>query len=152
VIDGVKLNLPELSRRLLDWMPAGRDRLLIISNWSDYPPDHLHIFETIRKGCGVLQPLAGAPGHLFVSTKTDATDYDDRPLVDVEEESVAMWLMGLMLKWTWEGYAVVKGCADAVWLGDGFIRFFSADGNRLDAANDLVAEYGLRPRDTFPWA
>jgi hypothetical protein len=151
VIDGVKLPLPDFSRRLLDWMPAGRERLLIVSDWSHYPPDHPHIFETIRKGSGVSQRLAEAPGHVFASTKTDATDYDDRPLIDVEEESVAMWLMSLMLEWTWEGYAVVKGCGDVVWLGDGFIQFFSADRARLDAANDLVAAYGLRPRDTFPW-
>src|SRR5579863_3584204 len=151
VIPGVKLNLPDLSRRLLDWMPAGRERLLIVSDWWDYPPDQLHIFETIRKGSGVPQRLAEAPGHVFASTKTDATDYDNRPLVDVEEESIAMWLMSLMLEWTWEGYAVVKGCGDVVWLGDGFVRFFSADGARLDAANNLVAEYGLKPRDDFPW-
>ncbi len=66
-------------------MPAGRERLLIVSVWSHYPPDKLHIFETIRKGCGVSQSLAEAPGHLFVSTKEDeATSYDDRQLIDIE--------------------------------------------------------------------
>ncbi len=45
-----------------------------------------------------------------------------------------MWLMGLMLKWTWQGYAIVKDCGDAVYLGDGFVVFLSTDPARHDAA------------------
>jgi len=132
-------------------MPVGRERLLIVSKWWNYPPDQFTIFETIRKGCGVSVPLSEAPGHLFISTKESGTWYDDRPQIDVEEESVAMWLMGLMLKWTWQGYALVKGCQDAVWLGDGYVGFLSGDPARLDEAKSLVAELGLKSTDTFPW-
>jgi hypothetical protein len=132
-------------------MPAGRERLLIVSEWSNYPPDWLHIFETIRRGCGVSRSLSDAPGHLFIATKDSTTHYADRPSIDVEEEAVAMWLMGLMLEWTWSGYAVVKGCRDAVWLGDGFVGFLSPDPARLDVANALIAERGLKSSDIFPW-
>jgi hypothetical protein len=144
-------SLPELSRELLDWMPVGRERLLIVSDWWNYPPDKSAIFETIRRGCGVSQSLSDAPGHLFISTKDSATHYEDRPSIDVEEEAVAMWLMGMMLEWTWNGYAVVKGCRDAVWLGDDFVGFLSADAARLEAANSLIAERGLKSSNRFPW-
>ncbi len=144
-------SLSELSRELLDWLPVGRERLLIVSDWSNYPPDHLAIFETIRRGCGVAQLLADAPGHLFISTKDSTTHYEDRPSIDVEEESVAMWLMRLMLEWTWTGYAVVKECRDAVWLCDDFVGFLSADPARLDVANALIAGRGLKSSNRFPW-
>lgn len=132
-------------------MPAGRERLLIVSSWHPYPPDQVQIFETIRKGCGASHALRDTPGHLFLSTKDDATWYDDRPSIDVQEESVAMWLMGLMLEWAWEGYAFVKGCREIVRLGDGFVEFLGGDPARRDAAISLLGEFGLKPRDTFPW-
>ena len=151
VIKGFNLNLSEFSRRLFDWMPVGRERLLIVSNWSSYPPDQKYLFETIRRGCGISQTLEEAPGHLFVSTKTEATWYDDRPLIDVEEESLAMWLMALMLEWTWDAYALVEGCRDAVRLGDEFVEFLTTDPERREAANSLIGQFGLTSRDTFPW-
>ena len=55
VVERTHVALAEFSRRLLDWLPAGRERLLIVSDWSGYPPDQRHIFETIRKGCGIAQ-------------------------------------------------------------------------------------------------
>jgi len=151
VVDSYKLNLPALSRELWDWMPAGRERLLLVSDWSHYPPDQPTIFNTIRKGCGVHQSLPDAPGHLFVSTKDDNTDYDNRPLIDVEEESIASWLAGLMLEWTWQGYMTVQGYPNAVRLGDGFVRFLSTDPVRLAAGTAICAKWGLRPCARYPW-
>ncbi len=152
VTDRFEKSLPELCRQCLDWLPAGRERMLLTSGWSPYPPDHLQIFEMIRTGCGFPQSLGATPGHLFLSTKQAGTHYEDRPAIDVSEESIAMWLMGLMQEWTWEGYAFVQGCRDVIVLGDGYLRFLSIDFARLDEAEALVGEWGLKARATFPWA
>ena len=151
VIEGRKFALSEFCRDALDWLPAGRERLLVTSAWSNYPLDRRRIFETIRRGCGELDDLTAAPGHLFAATKNADTWYDDRPALDVDEEAIAMWLMALMLEWTWEGFVVVQGCHDVIFLGDGFVRFESADAGRMAEAESFLASWGLTSRTEFPW-
>lgn len=96
-------------------------------------------------------PLAETPGHLFISTKDESTHYDDRPEIDVKEESIAMWMAALMLEWTWEGYLMAKDSPSFVRLGDGFIEFVTNDDERLAAANSIIGDFGLKSRTTFPW-
>jgi len=151
LIDRPDLDLPDFSRQMLDWLPMGRERLLFVTEWAGYPPDQAHIFQTIRAGAGATRSLAVAPGHIFSATKAPGTDYDERPALDVAEESVAMWLMGLMLEWTWEGYVAAAGCADAIWLGDGFVRFLPSDARSNAAALGMMAESSLRYAVKFPW-
>ena len=151
LIDRPDLDLPEFSRQLLDWLPVGRERLLMVSRWSADPPDHPHVFNAIRAGAGADQPLRAAPGHIFAASKEDGADYDERPALDVAEESIAMWLMGLMLEWTWEGYATVAGCADALWLGDGFVRFLASDARSHAAALAMMRESNLKYAVKYPW-
>lgn len=152
VTESKGLRISEFCREALDWLPVGQERLLIVSGWSAYPPDQLRIFETIRRGCGVSDSLESAPGHLFASTKRPNTDYDDRLDLDVDEETTAMWLMGLMLDWAWEGYAVVRGCSDGIFLGDGFICFDSLEPARIAEASALLRHWELTPQTDFPWA
>lgn len=99
----------------------------------------------------MIETLTDAPGHLFESTKLADTHYDDRPEIDLDEEATAMWLMALMLDWTWEGFALVEGCKDVVTLGDGFLKFETEDLGRLAAAKVLVDRWGLKWRTDFPW-
>jgi hypothetical protein len=135
----------------LDWLPVGRERLLLATKWDTYPPDKLIVFDAIRKGAGANEKLFREPGHLFPSTKSNDTCYDDRSEADVQNESIAMWLMGLMLEWTWEGLVAVEGCADVICLGDDFLHFLSIDQNRIEEARKLVEPWGLPVRTTFPW-
>lgn len=104
-----RLSHPDIVRRATDWLAAGRERLIFISERITYPPDQPIIFEAIRRGGGAVTDLAHSPGHLFTSTKTDATDFEDRPEIDVREESLAMWIGGLALEWTWLGFIAVQG-------------------------------------------
>ena len=142
---------PGIGRELFDWLPVGRDRLLLVTNWQTYPPDRWVIFDAIRKGAGALQNLTLEPAHLFPSTKLSGTWYDDRPEADVQHESIAMWLMGLMLDWAWEGYAAVDSCSDVIGLGDGFIHFLSMDQQRMEQARELARPWKLPMQTTFPW-
>ena len=89
LIDRPDLDLPEFSRQLLDWLPVGRERLLMVSRWSADPPDHQHVFNAIRAGAGADQPLRAAPGHIFAASKEDGADYDERPALDVADGSDA---------------------------------------------------------------
>jgi len=59
LIDRPDLELPEFSRQLLDWLPMGRERLLVVSRWSADPPDQLHVFNAIRAGAGGHPGVAG---------------------------------------------------------------------------------------------
>ena len=92
VIERQELVLSEFCRECADWLPAGRERLLFVDGWDDHPPDRRVNFESIRRGFGAPLSLPEAPGHLFSSTKSDDTSYDDRPPSDLGEEAAAMWL------------------------------------------------------------
>lgn len=151
ITDHYPSSYPELCRRILDWLPAGRDRLLVVGNWVDYPQDHRLIFEAIRNISEETESLALAPGHLFTSTKDESTWYDDRLTIDVVEEAIAMWLTALMLQWEWNGTAFVQDCQDAVYFGDGYIEFVSLDDRRLDQAKALAQEHRVATTATFPW-
>jgi hypothetical protein len=147
-----KLSSPYVVRAAMDWLPVGRERLVFVSATITYPPDLMIVFEAIRRGCGASSEVVATPGHLFVSTKTEDTDYDDRPAVDVFEESIAMWIGGLALEWTWPGLIAVKACAEFIELGDGYMRFVSPSASRLEQAVGLSAQLGLRTLDRFPWS
>jgi len=95
--------------------------------------------------------LRVAPGHVFSASKEQGADYDERPALDVAEESIAMWMMGLMLEWTWEGYATVAGCADAIWLGDGFVRLLASDAGSQARAVAMMQESRLKYAVKYPW-
>ena len=120
-------------------------------SWETYPPDHNEVFEALRRGCGAKNTLIDTPGHVFTSTKLDGTWYDDRPAVDVTEESIAMWIAGFTLQWTWCGVVAVEGCDEFIDLGDEHLRFVSRDKQRLEQAVALSQEVGLKIIDRFPW-
>ncbi len=144
-------NWPDVCRQSLDWLPVGQDRLLLTMQWEIYPPDRLVVFDAIRRGAGAIETLLVEPAHLFPSTKSVDTWYDDRTEADIRHESVAMWLMGLMLGWQWEGYAAVEGCSDVIGLGDGFLHFLSVDPQRMKQARSLAGPWQLPMQTTFPW-
>ena len=151
VTENARISLAEFCREALDWLPIGRERLVLVTGWSGYTPDHLIVFNALRKGAGLVAPLEAAPGQLFTSTKS-SFDYEDRPEADVIEEAMAMWLMALMQEWTWDGYALVHGSSDVVTLGGGLMTFESAEPARMAEAETLIARFGLKSRTTFPWA
>ena len=151
LVDRPDLDLPDLSRQLLDWLPQGRERLLLVSNWTDDSIDQPYVFEALRRGAGAQRGLREAPGQIFTASKEPGTDYENRPALDVAEESVAMWLTGLMLDWTWEGYVAVAGSADAIWLGDGFFRLLAASAESQARAMRLLDGSSLRYTVKFPW-
>jgi hypothetical protein len=152
IVEGTPIALSEFARESLDWLPFGKDRLLYTSSWrDDNLPDHSILFETIRRGSGISADLDQMPGVLFNSTKGPATHYEERPINDVAEEAIAMWLLALMLEWTWTGFAVVSGCQDVIHIGDGYLMFNSVEKSRLTDAEELVTRYGLKSQAEFPW-
>ena len=150
--DDPKLNCPHIVREAMDWLPVGRQRLMFIAGGESPWPDEKIVFEAIRRGCGATSDLTIAPGHLFDSSKGDRTHYEDRPVLDVSEESVAMWLGGLAVEWTWPGFIAVKECPEYIDLGDGYLRFISPTLSRLQAASAMCVRLGMRTLDRFPWA
>jgi hypothetical protein len=136
----------------MDWLPVGRERLVFVAEADTAPPDRKVIFEAIRRGCGATSDLTAAPGHLFDSSKAEGTHYEDRPALDVLEESVAMWLVGLAVEWTWPGFVAVKDCPEHIDLGDGYLRFVSPTLSRLEAARAMCVGLGMRTVDRFPWS
>jgi hypothetical protein len=151
VTDRYCLSYPELCRRFMDWLPAGRDRLLIVADWIDYIPDKRLIFEAIRRISADVRPLVEEPGHLFTSSKDESTWYDDRPETDVVEETIAMWLFALMLQWGWAGCLHARDCSDALFIGSGYVEFVSRDSRRLEEAKALADEHGISTTTKFPW-
>ena len=149
--DDPKLNCPHIVREAMDWLPVSRERLMFIAEADVFVPDQKVVFEAIRRGCGATSDVAATPGHLFESSKAEGTHYEDRSALDVFEESVAMWLGGLALQWTWPGFFAVKDCAEHIELGDGYLRFVSPTLSRLEAARAVCVDLGMRTADRFPW-
>ena len=138
------LKLTHFLERMIDWLPRGRERFLIISNWNTYPPHPLAFFETVRLGCGERRHIIDAPGLLIESD-------DGAKCQEFSESPNTSTLVGfalLVVNFDWQAYLIAKNETSHVYLGDEFISFSTADDSKLAEVFALAARFELKTRES----
>jgi hypothetical protein len=136
------LKLTYLLERVVDWLPRGRERLLMMSHWNTFPPHPLVFFETARQGCGERRHVIDAPGLLIES--------DDGPKCQEFSESpntaTFVGFALLVVNFDWRAYLISKNETSHIYLGDEFISFSTADNNKAAEAFELARRFDLKLR------
>jgi hypothetical protein len=132
----------------INWLPLDRPLLLFIQQTCGGPELSV-VFDAIRRGCGATTLPIDTPGHLF--TNTVGWDYQEFAAEDIKDEAIAMWLAGSAFQWTWEGWVAAEGSEEFVELGDGYLRFWTPNEDRMQEAEASMRQVGLRILDCSPW-
>lgn len=136
--------------QILEWLPPGRERLLLLTHWITLPDRGVPLFEFIRRGWGEHRSLSDAPGFVFGGGGSAYVGEEQEP-PDIESV-VLSGLVFLSLCYTWEGYIASVNCHDVIFLGDDFVQFSSTDAARIDEAKSIMEMFKLQPRTTSPWS
>lgn len=138
------LKLTYFLERVVDWLPRGRERFLMISNWNTYPPHPLAFFETVRSGCGERRHIIDAPGLLIESD-------DGAKCQEFSESPNTPTFVGfalLVVNFDWQAYLIAKNETSHVYLGDEFISFSTADDSKLAEVFALAHRFELKMRES----
>ncbi len=136
--------------QIMEWLPAGDERLFLLTHWLTYPDRRVPLFELIRRGWGEDRSLSDAPGFLFQSAENENVEERQKPTN--ANEAILCGLVFLSICYTWEGYIISMNSRDFIFLGDGFVQFSSTDSAKIDEAKSLIETFQLQPRTTSPWS
>jgi hypothetical protein len=137
------LKLTYFLERVVDWLPRGRERFIMISDWHTYPPHPLAFFEAVRSGCGESRHIIDAPGLLI--------EADDGPRCQEFSESpstpIFIGFALLVVNFDWQAYLIAKNDTSHIRLGDEYISFSTTDKGKLDEVLALADGFGLKIRE-----
>ena len=135
--------LSYFAARLADWLPDAEQRMLWLSNWDTYPPDHITFFDKLRRGYGEERPLIEAPGHLFSWDAATVYEPSSEMPPATRDHAAISGLVLLVMCYGWEGYLVARGHNDHIFLGDARIVFASARRQRIEDTANLANTFKL---------
>jgi len=133
--------LAELAAAIVNWLPAGDERMLWLKYWETRPKPEWEFFEAIR---GTNTHLIDAPGQVFgPDNLMNATEDED---CSGPETSKLSGLTLLVMCYEWDAYLVADGKTDYVYISDGFVLFSSTDEARLRQATELLQSFEMEPK------